>query len=115
MRGHERIIEARLKGAKPAGPVWVDVGSDTWMQDLNQGIVNGKRRWWQGARDVHVSIAPGESARTADWSWCNGLQVFVTGDDPVRVEAAGERIRAAGASLVALICAGQDLGIWRAE
>ena len=113
MRGHERIIEARNNGYRPSCSVWVDVGADTWMHDLHQGIVSGRRRWWQSATEAHVSIDPRESARTADWSWCIGLTVFVTGDDQVRVEAAAERIRAAGAVLVGLSCPGYAAGLWK--
>ena len=115
MRGHERIIEARMQGAKPDCAVWVDVGSDVWFQDLQHGIVSGRRRWVQGCKEANVTVAPGESTRTADWSWCIGLRVQITGDDYARVMSAVERIRAAGAVLVGAACAGYAAGLWVAQ
>lgn len=107
MRGQERIINARLKGYKPAGWVMIDVGLHTdqnWLLSLNgREVMEGM------PLTPYVCLGPGESARTADWSWCVGLRVQVDGDDPVRVRIAHERIKAAGAERVVSSCAkGED-------
>jgi hypothetical protein len=102
MRGHERIIAARMKGLKPAGWVMVDVGlrSDQAMLLKMNGI--------DASPGVpltpYVCLGPAESARTADWGWLIGLKVQVDGDDLPRVEAAHERICAAGAARVVSSC-----------
>lgn len=102
MKGQDRIIKARLKGLKPAGWVMVDVSLRTdqaWLLSRNgQEVVDGL------PVSPYVCLEPHESARTADWSWCIGLKVQVDGNDPIRVDAAFERIFAAGASEVVSSC-----------
>lgn len=110
MRGHEQIIEARMRGYKPATVVHVDVGGSTRWQsflagDMPQGRVTMLHD--SGALHPQVMLAPGESARTADWSWCRGLSISLDGDDPTRVQAAAERIADAGAVRVLATCDGQ--------
>ena len=110
MRGHEQIIEARLKGYKPATAVNVDVGRSTrWHAFLAGEMPRGRVTMAGDQVPLHpqVMLAPGESARTADWSWCHGLTVSIDGDDPVRVQAAADRIKAAGAVRVLATCDGQ--------
>jgi len=111
MKGHEQIIEARMKGMKPETIVFVEVG-----QSLKQHaeMVEHARRssaceYGEGRPGCPmVFLEPHESARTADWSWAIGLRVNVSGDDQARVDAACDRIEAAGASLV-LGYAGNEL------
>lgn len=110
MRGHEQIIEARLKGFKPATPVHVDVGQSVrWQAFLAGEMPRGRVTMLSDSAPLHpqVMLAPGESARTADWSWCLGLSISLDGDDPVRVQAAAERMAAAGAVRVLATCDGQ--------
>lgn len=103
MRGHEQILEARERGYKPTGWVWVDVGQNTGWQKF---LLEGNSMMLNDTTPLHpqVCLAPNESARTADWTWCIGLMVQVDGDDPVRVMAAHERIAAAGAARVFSTC-----------
>lgn len=108
MKGHEAIIEARTRGYKPSSMVFVDVGQSVAWQSFLTGAKTGM------LDDVnpinpHVCLAPNESARTADWSWCIGLRIQVDGDDQVRVMAAHERILKAGASRVIATCGGSLL------
>lgn len=109
MRGHEQIIEARLRGYKPAKAIFVDVGQSVkWQQFLAGEIgIPGQRVTMLNDTtplNAHVMLSPSESARTADWSWCVGLVIEVNGTDPVRVMAAFERIKAAGARRVIATC-----------
>ena len=116
MIGLSRLIKARQQGYKPAGWVWVDVGSIGYQRLLRTPLMDGKTPRMIALWDIsdenpgglHVLAHPGESVRLADWSWCIGLKVQVDGDDPVRVEAAHERIRAAGAERVVSSCAVGD-------
>ena len=110
MRGHEQIIEARMQGYKPASPVSVDVGQSTrWQSFLSGEMPAGRVTMLHDSKPLHprVMLSPGESARTADWSWCRGLSIDIDGDDPVRVQAAADRIIAAGAVRVLATCDGQ--------
>lgn len=103
MKGHEAIIEARTRGYKPSGVVFVDVGqSVAWQAFLIEN--NGTMITDTKPMKPHVCLAPNESARTADWSWCIGMVIEVNGTDSVRVMAAAERIKAAGAKRVIATC-----------
>lgn len=111
MKGREAIIEARTKGYKPSGMVFVDVGQSVAWQAFLMGeniteSFPGRVTMLNDTTPLHphVCLAPGESARTADWSWCIGLKIEVNGTDPVRVMAAAERIKAAGAARVIATC-----------
>jgi hypothetical protein len=103
MKGQEQILEARHRGMKPSTMVFVDVGQHTgWQKFLleqNARMLNDTE-----PMNPHVCLAPTESARTADWSWCVGLRIQLDGTDPVRVMAAFERIKAAGAERVIATC-----------
>ena len=102
MRGHERIIAARMQGMKPAGWVMVDVGLRSDQNMLCR--TNGMEVAPGVPLNPYVCLSPAESARTADWAWAIGLRVQVDGDDLPRVEAAHERICAAGAARVVSSC-----------
>jgi hypothetical protein len=95
MKGQEQILEARHRGLKPSTMVFVDVGQHTgWQKFLleqNARMLNDTE-----PMNPHVCLAPTESARTADWSWCVGLRIH-------------ERILKAGASHVIATCGGSLL------
>ena len=103
MKGHEAIIEARTRGYKPSSMVFVDVGRSVAWQSF---LTSAKTGMLDDVNPInpHVCLAPNESARTADWSWCIGLRIQLDGTDPVRVMAAFERIKAAGAARVIATC-----------
>lgn len=103
MKGQEQILEARHRGMKPSTMVFVDVGQHTGWQEFLLGQ-NGRMITDTKPAKPHVCLAPTESARTADWSWCIGLVIEVNGTDQVRVMAAFERIKAAGAQRVIATC-----------
>lgn len=102
MRGQERIIAVRMKGVKPAGWIMVDVATNSDQEFLLQW--NGQEASPGKPFNPCVCLSPHESARTADWSWCIGLKIQVDGNDLPRVEAAHERIVAAGAARVVSSC-----------
>jgi hypothetical protein len=103
MKGHEGILKARGRGYRPAGHITVYVGQDArwqrYLLECNELMITEEI-----PMHPQVCLMPNESARTADWFWCQGLIILVEGDDEVRVMAAHDRIVAAGAKRVISSC-----------
>ena len=103
MKGHQRIIEARMKGVKPARFVFVDVclrSNQEWLAEF----FSGQEKCPGYPMGDAVFLEQQESALLADWSWCVGLKIQVDGDDLPRVEAAHHAISRAGAARVVSSC-----------
>jgi hypothetical protein len=71
MRGHEPILQARKRGAKPAE--FVEILLQVWPRDAD-------------FRRGRVFVEPGDSIDLLDLRFAVGCDVLVDGSDPKRVE-----------------------------
>ena len=99
MRGHERLIEYRLKGKAPR---FVFVNDYPCKTD-----------WHENPGDAVTICTEGDVVQLLDLRFLVGLRVSVSSPSEVRAQALFDRCKAAGAAMVAACHVQDGVGRWR--